>query len=141
MKRNSIEHDKYKRLKNWKYSKYLRFTGILGILGFTGFLKSYNGEPMYSNFIFFTFFSSFVYFDFREEIDERMMENWEKAGKIALSFVWFCVILMFIFIQANPWHFKIEYVKISNIKAIVFSIFAGYHLINAFSFYYLDKVK
>lgn len=97
---------------------------------------------MYSNFVFFLFFLVFfVYFDFREEIDERMITNWERAGKIALLFVWACVFLMYIFIQANPWHFKIEYVKISTIKAIVFSIFAGYHLINAFSFYYLDKVK
>lgn len=129
------------KLSSSKYGKYLRWLGILGFLGFTGFMKSSNGKPMYSNFIFFTFFSFFIYFDFREKPDERMNSNWNKANEIALSFLGICFIGALIFIRLNPWHFKVEYLKITTIEVLVYIIFAGYHLIKTFSFYYLDKVK
>ena len=128
-------------ISNSKHGKYLRWLGILGLLGFTGFLKSSSGQPMYSNFIFFTFFSFFIYFDFREKSDERMKYNWDTANTISLFFLGICFVGGFIFIKLNPWYFKIEFLKITTVEVFVSVIFAAYHLIKAFSFYYLDKVK
>lgn len=123
-----------------KYGRYLRWLGILGLLGFSGFMKTPSGKTMYSNFIFFTFFSFFIYFDFREKSDERMEHNWDTANTISLFFLVICFIGAFIFIKINPWYFKIEFLKITTIELLVSVIFAVYHLIKVFSFYYLDKV-
>lgn len=123
-----------------KYGKYLRWLGILGLLGFTGFMKTPSGNTMYSNFVFFTFFSFFIYFDFREKSDERMEYNWHTANTISLFFLAICFVGAFIFIKINPWYFKIEFLKITTIEVLISVIFAAYHLIKAFSFYYLDKV-
>lgn len=138
--KTKIRNKNLLQLSKSKYSKYLRWLGILGILGFTGFMKSPSGNTMYSNFVFFTFFSFFIYFDFRERSDERMEHNWDTANKISLFFLAICFVGGFIFIKVNPWFFKIEFLKITTIEVLISVIFAAYHLIKAFSFYYLDKV-
>lgn len=139
--KTDIRNKKLSQLRNSRYGKYFRWIGILGLLGFTGFMKGSNGQAMYSNFIFFTFFSFFIYFDFREKSDERMETNWHTANTISLFFLAICFVVGFIFIKLNPWYFKIEFLKVTSLEILVSVIFASYHLIKAFSFYYLDKVK
>ncbi len=138
--KTNTRNRKLSQLSSSKYGKYFRWLGILGLLGFTGFMKTSSGQPMYSNFIFFTFISFFIYFDFREKSDERMEYNWDTANTISLFFLAICFVAAFIFIKLNPWYFKIEFLKITTIEVLVSVIFAAYHLIKAFSFYYLDKV-
>ena len=139
--KTNMRNKKFLQLSSSKYGKYLKWLGILGLMGFTGFIQSSSGQHMYSNFIFFTFFSFFIYFDFREKSDERMEHNWDTANTISLFFLGICFLGAFIFIKLNPWYFKIEFLKITTIEVLVSVIFAAYHLIKAFSFYYLDKVK
>ncbi len=120
----------------------IEWLGFLGFLGFMGFLKSYAGEPQYIFFAFFGFFSFFFVGRMaRQTPDERMVENYQRAG---LSMLKFCSLLrasLFAFVILNSNVFHIQYVPMKVVELVVAFVFASSLILQSFLIYYYDQVE
>lgn len=116
--------------------------GWLGFLGFLGFAKSYSGEPQHIFFAFFGFFSYFFIGRMAREIpDERMMENYQRAGLSTLKLYAVLLASLFVFVILNNNVFHIQYVSMKTIELIVAVVFAFSLILRSFFVYYYDQVE
>ena len=116
--------------------------GWLGFLGFLGFAKSYSGEPQYIFFAFFGFFSYFFVGRMAREIpDERMMQNYQRAGLSTLKFYAGLLASLFAFGILNNEVFHIQYVSMKVIEVVVAVVFAFSLILRSFFVYYYDRVE
>lgn len=141
VKRNSNKEVKKTSKMKDKLKKYFRWAGFLGLLGFTGFIRNPEGSFRYLNFVFFGFFSFFVAPDMDEDVDERKIYNNEKSKNLARKFIWGCFLIALLFLRRNAWTNDIKYLDTKVLELILIYIFAAYHLIYSFSFYYFDRIE